>query len=303
MTASGGTPPYTWTANNLPPGVSLSTAGAFSGNPTTAGTYNNVQITVSDSATTPGTDNDTFTITIVAAGSPLTITNAPPANGTVGVNYTGQMNASGGTGGPYTWTANNLPPGITLSTAGAFSGSPTQDGTFNNVQITVSDGTNNDSDTFTITIAPGTGGGSLIIITGSMPNGTVGQTYSATIQSTGGVGVHSWSIVQGTLPTGLSLGTSTTDTVAITGTPQVEAPSVTIRVQVQAGGETDTEDFTFSITGGGTGPGPGPSPVGGGGGGGGGGCAADTGSSSTLFYVFLALLAGAAFLHRRHARA
>jgi prepilin-type N-terminal cleavage/methylation domain-containing protein len=39
VSASGGSPGYTWTAAGLPPGVAFSTAGALSGSPTKAGTY------------------------------------------------------------------------------------------------------------------------------------------------------------------------------------------------------------------------------------------------------------------------
>ncbi len=38
------------------------------------------------------------------------------------------LNASGGTGGPYTWSATNLPAGLALSAAGVLSGTPSTDG-------------------------------------------------------------------------------------------------------------------------------------------------------------------------------
>ena len=41
MTASGGTPPYTWlVSSGTPPGLSFSSSGVLSGTPTTSGTYN-----------------------------------------------------------------------------------------------------------------------------------------------------------------------------------------------------------------------------------------------------------------------
>lgn len=46
--ASGGVPPYTWTATGLPPGVVMSSTGLLSGVPTAAGDYA-VTITVTDS--------------------------------------------------------------------------------------------------------------------------------------------------------------------------------------------------------------------------------------------------------------
>jgi hypothetical protein len=38
LTATGGLPPYTWTATGLPAGLSCSPAGVISGTPTAAGT-------------------------------------------------------------------------------------------------------------------------------------------------------------------------------------------------------------------------------------------------------------------------
>ena len=51
MSASGGTPPYTWSATGLPAGLSInSSSGLISGTPTTANTYT-VTVTATDSAT------------------------------------------------------------------------------------------------------------------------------------------------------------------------------------------------------------------------------------------------------------
>jgi hypothetical protein len=52
LTASGGTPPYTWTAAGLPPGITLSALGALSGTPTSVGlTGPLTAVLVSDTAT------------------------------------------------------------------------------------------------------------------------------------------------------------------------------------------------------------------------------------------------------------
>ena len=48
----------------------------------------------------------------------------------IGAHYSGQFKASGGTG-TYTWSATGLPPGLTLSSTGLLSGTPTAIGTFN----------------------------------------------------------------------------------------------------------------------------------------------------------------------------
>jgi hypothetical protein len=47
LSATGGTPPYTWAASGLPPGMVLSQTGLLSGMPTSSGAFN-VVVAVSD---------------------------------------------------------------------------------------------------------------------------------------------------------------------------------------------------------------------------------------------------------------
>ena len=56
----------------------------------------------------------------------------------------------------------------------------------------------------------------LLITLGTLPGGTVGAPYNAILRASGGVAPYTWSIPLGTLPTGLTLNTSTG---AVTGTP------------------------------------------------------------------------------------
>lgn len=75
VTATGGTPPYTFTvAQNAVPGLTIdSTTGAITGTPTTAGTFKPT-IQVTDSATPPNSGQTNFTIVVSA-----TTANACPA--------------------------------------------------------------------------------------------------------------------------------------------------------------------------------------------------------------------------------
>ena len=85
----------------------------------------------------------------------------------------------------------------------------------------------------------GTGGGTssavnftvvslLKITTASLPGGSLGTAYSATLAATGGTPPYSWTIFSGSLPTGLTLNGATG---VISGTPTA-AGSATFTIQV-----------------------------------------------------------------------
>jgi hypothetical protein len=130
ITGSGGTAPYTFgvTVGTLPTGLALTAAGVLSGTPTTA---------ASTSLTIQGTDANScvasvpYTIKIAAAGCPV-ITLAPPTlpAGAVGATYSQSISGSGGTA-PYSFSvfSGALPTGLTLTSAGLLSGTPTTVGT------------------------------------------------------------------------------------------------------------------------------------------------------------------------------
>jgi hypothetical protein len=69
--ASGGTPPYTWSATGLPPGLSInSSSGQVTGTPTTAGSYS-----VTITATGGGSGSASFTWTVNPVGGCGAVTN------------------------------------------------------------------------------------------------------------------------------------------------------------------------------------------------------------------------------------
>jgi hypothetical protein len=77
LTATGGTPPYTWSivSGTLPPGLSLAADGTVSGTPTAAGTY---QLTVQ----VDGSATKAMTVVIAAAPATPTPPQAAPATPT-----------------------------------------------------------------------------------------------------------------------------------------------------------------------------------------------------------------------------
>jgi hypothetical protein len=143
LAATGGTGPYSWTlasGSTLPAGLSLSSGGVISGTPTTAG-LGKFTVNAADSETTPQSGSAPLQLAI--SGGTLSIAAPLPTAGQVGVSYTFQVSAQGGVP-PYSWsTINNTAPpaGLTLSSAGLLSGTPTTAGntTFN---LQVTDATN-----------------------------------------------------------------------------------------------------------------------------------------------------------------
>jgi hypothetical protein len=87
--------------------------------------------------------------------APLTISTTSLPAGTVGTAYSATLAATGGVS-PYTWSASGLPAGLSISSAGNISGTPTASGNFS-ASITVLDSTNataSASETITIASAP-----------------------------------------------------------------------------------------------------------------------------------------------------
>ena len=229
--AAGGSTPYTWAATSLPAGMSFSASGLLSGTPTKAGTFS-IGVTVTDSA--KATATGTFAIAIAG----LSITTASLPDATVGTAYGGSMAASGGVT-PLTWSASGLPAGISLSSSGSFSGTPTAAGA-SSVTISVADAAgNSDSKSYTLTVS----NASLKIApSGTVPAATAGSSFSLGFTVTGGTSPYSFTATG--LPPGLSISSSTG---AISGTPTAPgSSSVTVTVTDSASATANTS-FTITV--------------------------------------------------------
>jgi hypothetical protein len=241
-TASGGKPPYAFSlsSGSLPPGLTLDPAGNVYGTPTAAGTYA-FSLQASDSLQTSAPQQ--FSITIVAALSPLTVaTPSQLSPGTAGTAYSQTLSATGGSG-QYTWTlvGGSLPAGLTLASNGAIAGTPTTAGTAT-FSATVRDTLGNSATAgFTVTIASAT----VALITASpLPNGAVGKLYNYGIQVAGGTPPYFWSITSGQVPPGLTFdGASGT----FTGIPTLSGSFAIVLTVVDSGGAPGGGQFA-SVT-------------------------------------------------------
>jgi hypothetical protein len=233
--ASGGTAPYTWSVpfTAPPAGLTLSSAGVLSGTPTATGTTNfTVRLTDAVGAVV----NKSFALTINSAPS---ITTASLPNGTSGVAYSQTLAGSGGTT-PYTWTvsAGALPAGLTLSSSGVLSGTPTTGATSNFTIKLTDSAAGSATQSYSVTIS-----GGVSITTASLPAGDVSAAYSQTFAASGGTSPYTWTISSGTLPAGLTL----SSTGVLSGTPTTAGASTfTILVTDNIGG-TASHNFTLTI--------------------------------------------------------
>jgi serine protease len=153
--ASGQT--LTYSATGLPAGLSISSSGLISGTPTTAGSSS---VTVTAKDTTGATGSASFTWTInPAGGNTVTVTNPGNQTGTVGTAVSLQIQATDSASGQtLTYSATGLPAGLSISSSGLISGTPTTAGT-SSVTVTATDTTNaSGSASFTWTISSSGGG-------------------------------------------------------------------------------------------------------------------------------------------------
>lgn len=232
LTASGGTSPYTWSViGSLPTGISL-TSGVTATTAVVGGTPTVVQ---SSTFTIRATDaNGCFKDTsyTIAVGCPV-ITITPASIGPF-TQYTTISNITfQGAGGrtPYVWSISGLPTGLSLNTStGVLSGRPTSNPGTYTITVNLTDNSGcAASASYNVTLSCPT----VSVSTSTLPNGTAGTTYSATLAATtSGTSVpaqtYTWA-VNPALPTGLSLSTAG----VISGSPMVA---------------TSTTAYTFTAT-------------------------------------------------------
>jgi hypothetical protein len=210
----------------------------LSGTPTATGVFL-IHITITDSTLASVTKD----ITITVSSPVFTFTGGALPNGQVGVAYTANVSATGGSGTTTYSGGVGLPDGLSLSSSGAITGTPAKDGSFSfQVTATQPSATADVSKpgitaTFTITVVPAT----LAFGPASLPDGVVGVAYSGSVSATGGVKPYSFSA------SGLPDGLSATTAGAVGGTPTAPGTfTVTATVTDAAGGHA-TQAYPIKI--------------------------------------------------------
>ena len=228
VTPTSGTKPYTFSiVGTLPAGLTLTSTGAVTGKPTASGSFS---VKVTDATGAVGT---TCPITINPS---LSVTCPAVTSGDVNATFNTQVPFTGGTA-PYTFSiVGPLPAGLTLTSTGAVTGTPTASGSFS---IKVTDATGAVGTTCPITI-----NSPLSVTCSTTTSGMVGTAFSSgPVTAAGGTTPYAYSIV-GILPAGLTLNTTNG---AVSGTPTA---SGSFSVQVKdASGFVAAVNCPITITG------------------------------------------------------
>jgi sugar lactone lactonase YvrE len=206
-------------SGSLPAGLSLnSSTGALSGTPTTTGP---ATFTVSASNVFGSVTSGSLTVTVGSV--PVFTADTPASTGVVGAGYSYTFNASGSPAPTFSVGSGSLPTGLSLnSSTGVLAGTPTTPGLFSFTVTASSVSGSVTTASIAITIQ------SVPVFTADNPAASIsdGATYSYTFVASGSP-APTFAVTSGSLPTGLSLNSSTG---VLAGTPSA------------------TGSFTFTVT-------------------------------------------------------
>jgi hypothetical protein len=246
LSATGGTPPYTWFAagvdvgleNTLPDGITLETDGRLTGVAGyPAGTYH-FQIRVVDAA---HVEAHLPADLVVQAPSGLRVADPLPPGGVVGQPYSFQFRAAGGAP-PYAWTiwvGASPPDGLVLSGDGTLSGTPTHLNETISVLVTDAVGATAFAVVPLVIVAP-----PLEIPDFDFPDAVVGQHYE--FQLAGGGTPSNWTVSAGALPPGLMILPLLHCCSELDGVP-TEIGVFSFQLTLTVGSESASRDFTLTV--------------------------------------------------------
>jgi len=235
-------------AAELPPGLTLTSAGRLFGTPTAVGVYG-FTVQVSDAGRVAAVRR---TMRVVAATASIAITTAQLPAPARTLDYDTQLGVAGGRA-PYSWSVDSglLPAGLTLSASGRLTGQPTGAlGTVSTFTLRVRDVVGNtDARQYSLTIVDSV---PFRFVTHEVPGGVVGTDYLAELVVTNANAVPvvrpvTWSVGVGRLPDGLALEPSTSERVLLSGTPAAAGLSRFSIDAVDAEGRITSETFLLLV--------------------------------------------------------
>jgi alpha-galactosidase len=211
------------------------------------------------SASVPGHGTVMFRVASGNAGNTVTVTNPGNQSGTVGTAVSGlQIQASDSAAGQsLTYTATGLPSGLSISSSGLITGTPTTAGT-STVTVTATDGTGaSGSASFSWTIGTGNTGGTCQVSYVKNEWGG-GFTANVTVNNTGTQPVNGWTLTW-SFPGDQKVTNGWNATVAQTGTAAT-ATNMSYNAAIAPGGNVqfgfqgtwtsnDTSPTSFTLNG------------------------------------------------------
>jgi DNA-binding beta-propeller fold protein YncE len=241
VTGSGGTAPLTYSVSpTLPAGLSFSSAGLLTGTPTAVSAATTYTVTVTDA--NGATATATFSLTVNIAVSASTIVATTSLTQSHAASAFTPVTGSGGTA-PLTYSVSpTLPAGLSFSSAGVLSGTPTASSAATTYTVTVTDANGATATaTFSLTV------NIAISASTAVPSTALTQNHAAIaftpVTGSGGTAPLTYS-VSPSLPAGLSFSSAG----LVTGTPTAISAATTYTVTVtDANGATATAPFSLTV--------------------------------------------------------
>jgi len=178
-------------------------------------------------------------------GNTVTVTNPGTQTATVGTATSLQLAATdSATGQTFTWSATGLPAGLSISSSGLISGTPTASGTANVIATATDSSGATGSAAFTYSVNPATGADKVTVTNPGSQTGTVGTAASLQISGTDSASGQSLAYTATGLPPGLAIGSASG---LISGTPTTAGTyTVTITADDTTGASGSTT-FTWTV--------------------------------------------------------
>ena len=229
LTASGGNPPYTWSAPGAPAGFTLTGGGVLTATPIQPGA-NSFLVQVTDSV---GRQAVTF-LSLSVFG--FTTSSLPDA--VEYANYSQTLAATGGAP-PYAFSGSGFPAGILINAQGIISGATKTLGAFKLLIQAVDSHGLVTSGVFSLKVntpAP-------LTVPPATLSGIVGLPFPHNLAAAGGAPPYSWSLIAGSLPGGLSVNALG----IISGAPAALGTFAIIARVTDSLGATATGTISFNI--------------------------------------------------------